>query len=225
MPSEAGAKIWRLLVERYGHAPPADESFEDPRVRFVWAYLNDQVPAGRAGALLEVLRDANLLEPDSLAQLDQAELIELARQAGAKLSNSTAATLRRLAAWLADQDSTRLPERSTDDLREELRAIKGLGPGLVDQLIGKVFGRAVAPLDRAAYRVLSRHGLIDCSAGYDEAQSVLNSFAPDDPLLLSEVCHGLRRVAREHCRTSSPQCSGCPLEPLLPPGGPIEPDS
>jgi endonuclease-3 related protein len=226
MPAVLGSEIARLLAGRYavGSTPRIEEtggSWEG----VLSSFLEREIPAGRGARLLSGLREAGLADAAELAEADSTELDDLAKAASAKLSPATSATLRRLARWGADQDSETLDRRPTEAIREELRAIKGLGPGLVDTLLLKGLGRASAPLDRGTYRVFIRHGWIDTSAGYDEAQAVLSGLAPGDPERLAGIGQGLARVARDFCKPARPRCGDCPLESLLQPGGPIEPDS
>jgi endonuclease-3 related protein len=226
MPSELGTQIARLLAARYaGGSPLPDAGAGDPWVGLLAAFLAREIPAGRGTRLLNGLQDAGLADAAELAEADPAELDDLAKAASVKFSPATSATLRRLARWGADQGPEALVGRPTEAIREELRAIKGLGPGLVDALLLKGLGRASAPLDRGTFRVLLRHGWVDTSAGYDEAQALLSGLAPGDPESLAAIGQGLARVARDFCKPARPRCGDCPLEALLPSGGPIEPDA
>ena len=91
------------------------------------------------------------------------------------------------------------------------------------------------PVDRATFRVLVRHGWLDSTATYDEARD-----------LLVDHAHSIARCGRDEdaasradragsrhgdssaagfCRAAAPRCDGCPLERLLPEGGPREVDA
>jgi endonuclease III len=42
--------------------------------------------------------------------------------------------------------------------------------------------------------------------------------------ILAELAQGMKLVGRRFCRPAAPQCEGCPLEALLPAGGPRSAD-
>ena len=82
----------------------------------------------------------------------------------------------------------------------------------------------VFPVDRTALRVAVRHGWLDLPLEDDEAQSFFVrglSQAEIDPREFSRL---LTKIGESHCGRE-PKCDGCPLQPLLPPGGPLSPES
>lgn len=218
---ELGPQLVRLLRDQYGD-PPARSRPDDPWLSLLLAFLDHEVPSGRGPAFHQAVVDADLSTPDELAQADPTELADIARQAAAKPTAQTLALLRRLASWATGLDADDWENTPTEALRDDLRSLRGLGPGLVDTLLLRGLGRPSPPVQAPAYRILARHGWIDPSAGYDEAQSVLLSLAPDD---LDALPDWLARLSRDFCKPAVPRCQTCPLRPLLPPSGPIEPDS
>ena len=47
----------------------------------------------------------------------------------------------------------------------------------------------------------------------------------DAASLLIDLAHGMEQLGRRYCRAAAPRCEGCPLECLLPEGGPREVDA
>ncbi|MFO0908688.1 MAG: hypothetical protein U0794_10065 [Isosphaeraceae bacterium] len=68
-----------------------------------------------------------------------------------------------------------------------------------------------------------RHGWLDTTADYDEARDAFQRLAPDDARALAELAAWLDRLGRDFCRLTVAKCDACPLRPMLPEGGPIDP--
>ena len=83
---------------------------------------------------------------------------------------------------------------------------------------------AVFPLDRATLRVAIRHGWLDFPIEDAEAQDFFVRGLAEAEIDPREFSRLVSRVAQAHCGRV-PQCDGCPLQPLLPLNGPLNPDS
>lgn len=179
-----------------------------------------------ASAALEVLRDAGLLDPKGLAEADPAEVDDVLKQGRARVSGRSLRPLVKLARWAAADgfDAERSAAASTEALREAWRGLNGVGPATADVLLLFALGRSTYPVDRATYRVLTRHGWLDPSADYDEARAVAEAIAPDDPASLARLSVAMERLGRDFCKPGSPRCDRCPLRPFLPEGGPRQPE-
>jgi endonuclease-3 related protein len=180
----------------------------------------------RARMALESLRIEGLLEPEALASADPRELADVLTQGRKPPPQRAVAVLQRLARWYHERgidDSANAI--STETLREELNAINGIGPGTADELLSRGLGRPAFAVNRAAYRILLRHGWIDASCSYDDARDLIESFAPENGPLLATLSQGFESIGAHYCRVSVAKCERCPLRPLLPDGGPIQPES
>jgi endonuclease-3 related protein len=127
--------------------------------------------------------------------------------------------------WLQTFGDEPSPEwnRDLEQDRRELRSIRGLGPETVDRLLLFGAGRAIFPVDRSALRVAVRHGWLDLPVEDEEAQALFRSVTGGDVNALQALARWLHRIGDAHCGRV-PDCNGCPLEPLLPASGPIDPD-
>ncbi len=74
-----------------------------------------------------------------------------------------------------------------------------------------------------------RHGWLDPTASYDEARDLLVDRAvgyesPEDEQegvdVLLQSAHGMEQIGHRFCRAAVTDCEQCPLESLLPEGGP-----
>lgn len=229
-PDESIAAIRDALTDRYGRPEPPAEGL-DPFEAVLSVALDRAVEARKRDRVLEALREEGLIEPQGLAEADPEELDEVLRSAGLTLRRGTLAPLRKLARWVVDLHHGSLDELagtggavSTFELRDELRAVNGVGPASADAILLFALGRPVYPLDRASYRILARHGWIDPDASYEEAREVVERLAPDDPETLAELSAWFERLGRDHCRATVARCEKCPLKPFLPERGPIDPN-
>ncbi len=213
------------LSDRFGGVTPrsgATDRFES----ILAAYLDRHLDARKAAALLDQLRDAGLIEIQTLAEVDLAELTDTVRQRLKSISAKILPPIQRLAQWAAEWESTdALAELSTERLREELRRIKGIGPGTADAILLLGFQRVAYPVDRATYRILVRHGWLDTTADYDEARALMERREPESAENTLRLAHWFEQLGNQYCRATVARCEQCPLRPFLPEGGPCEPES
>jgi endonuclease-3 related protein len=228
---ESFPEVREALTGRYGRPEPSVWAGGlDPFEALVATVLDRAFEGPRRDAVLTALRDEGLLDPQAMAESDPAEIEQALAGAGLRTPRGALGPLRRLAVWLVERhhgsaDELAGPDGpvSTGQLREELTAIRGIGPATADAALLFALRRPVYPLDRATYRVLVRHGWLDPDAGYDEARDAVERLAPDDPPALAHLSAWLDRLGREFCRASVARCERCPLRPFLPEGGPIDP--
>jgi endonuclease-3 related protein len=173
----------------------------------------------------ELLRSSALATPTETARTPAGQLVDVL--APIPRGPQKASVVRAVAAWWLNQfDEALTPQwqRGVEFYRESLRAIRGLGPATVDELLLFAAQLKVFPVDRTAIRVAVRHGWLDLPLEDDEAQSLFVrglSQAEIDPREFSRL---LTKVGESHCGRE-PKCDGCPLQSLLPPGGPLSPES
>ncbi len=226
---ESRVSLLDALADRYGSLhPPGGEppgasgsSLFEAIARVALGLVADPRVALAA---LEVLREAGLLDPGALGTIDPLELHDLFEQNRVRLASKSLRPLQRIARWVSERDfdAEAVASLSTEAIREAWRGLNGVGPATADALLLFALGRATYPVDRATYRVFVRHGWLDPSADYDEASSVAEGIAPDDPEALARLSLGLEKLGRDACKPAAAQCDRCPLRPFLPEGGPVE---
>jgi endonuclease-3 related protein len=135
--------------------------------------------------------------------------------------------LRNLLEFIAEKyegSLERMFATSLPTLREELLSVNGIGPETADSILLYAGGLPSFVVDAYTGRVLARHGWIEPAADYHSVQEEFSRQLPDDPALFNEYHALLVEVGKRHCKKQAPLCEGCPLEPLLPAGGPLAPE-
>jgi len=224
---ESFPAIETALFQQYGRLAPQARDNLFPAM--VAALLSRSLDSATISKALDSLADAGFLESNALAEADTREVVQALKAMRVSIPARGVATLQRLARWYLDElgDRADTPQdvtSSTEQLRESLASVNGIGLASADALLLFAFERAVYPVDRASYRVLARHGWVDASADYAEAQSVLEGPDQNEPSRLQRLSLGMRRLGRDFCKARVAKCDRCPLKPFLPPGGPIEPE-
>jgi endonuclease-3 related protein len=202
--------------------------------------LERNVGSQKATAAIESLRELDLLAPDRLARSDLVELADAVAAKKLSISAHALAPMQRFARWLLRHHNGQIaalfdPHRSTEWLRGELAAIKGIGMAGADAVLLYALKRPAYAVDRATVRVLARHGWLDPTAAYDEARELVvdaslselgihdeRDLAAGHELLatnLMELAYGMEQVGRRYCKAVAPHCDDCPLVNLLPEGG------
>ena len=169
--------------------------------------------------VLKVLSNLDANQPEPLAVLELSEFTEAWPARSKKQMATLAVILKRFAASVVAMGGVeRVQEMSAEAVKEAWIQISGLGLATVDQLLC-VVGHPVLPIDRATYRILVRHGWISEDAGYEEAQDVILSAAPEDQATLAVLGDAFSKIGKRWCKASLANCLGCPLAPWLPDGG------
>jgi endonuclease III related protein len=240
--SDAFDAVRTSLLRQFGVATDQFEGLA-PFEAMVAVVLDRSLGAAHCRAAFDGLVDGDLLQPDRLADAEVLEIGDAMRERGVTATSRVIAPLKRLGRWVVDHGDTAGLTTDGDGigelqvrpawLREELASIKGIGPTAADAIVLFALKRPSYPVDRATYRVLVRHGWLDVTASYDEARdfvvdcamSALGEHEPPLVAALADLSHGMEVVGRRFCRAAAAHCSGCPLEHLLPEGGPRELDA
>lgn len=209
-----------LLAEAYGRHEVADDEATWPR--FLRLLLGIDAKHRASAALDSLLNESALSSPGQTAALSVGQVAELLQPI--PRGPQKGAVVRSLAEWWMNEfGDCPAPEWPTsfESCRQALRQIRGLGPATVDELLLLGAGRRVFPLDRTALRVAVRHGWLDLPLEEDEARSF---FLAGDPSIsdLQQLSLSVAQVGAKHCGRE-PICDGCPLQSMLPPGGPLNP--
>lgn len=214
-------EVFRRLYARFG--PQNWWPGETPFEVLIGAVLVQNTSWSNVEKAIARIREAGLRTPQALYALKDAELEELIRPAGyyrikaRRLKNVLRFCVTRYGGSLERMFQTPLPR-----LREELLSINGVGPETADSILLYAGQLPTFVVDTYTHRIFSRHGWVDFEIDYHTLKEFFESRLEPDTKLYNEYHALLVKLGKEYCR-KKPRCEGCPLQDLLPEGGPREP--
>jgi len=205
-------QIYDLAFGYFGpqHWWPGETQFEI----IVGAILTQNTNWANVEKAITNIKNAELLSPQVLHELDITQLAELIRPAG--YFNVKAKRLKSFLDWLFEQYDGRLEnleQLETSRFRDELLSIKGIGPETADSILLYAFGRPVFVVDAYTARIIARHGLIEPLFDYEQLQQLFESNLEPDVQFFNEYHALLVQVGKQFCKPKA-KCAGCPLEKL-----------
>jgi len=212
MTGERLNEIYQLLLERFGpqHWWPGETQFEI----VVGAILTQNTSWQNVEKAIANLKSAEMLSPQALHNIETKELAELIRPAG--YFNIKAKRLKSYIDWLFANYRGELAELDnvdTEQLRQELLSVKGIGRETADSILLYALNREIFVVDAYTARVAVRHGLIEPEADYEQLRDLFQSNLPQDVQMFNEYHALLVRVGKEFCKPKA-RCRDCPLESL-----------
>ncbi len=203
--------IYRVLFRAFGPQGwwPGETSFEI----IVGAILTQNTNWRNVERAIANLRRAGLLAPARWRGLSRGRLAALIRPAG--YYNVKAV---RLLGFLGHLQSRhrgsirRMLALPPARLREELLAVKGIGPETADSILLYAAGHPFFVVDAYTRRIFSRHGFVMETDSYAALQEFFSARLPADADLYGEYHALIVRLGKEYCRARRPRCGECPLE-------------
>ncbi len=208
--SESLLDIYNRLVAHFGNQQwwPADTPFEV----MVGAILTQNTNWQNVEKAIANLKKDDLLDLAAMSALSVEELAEYIRPAG--YYNIKAGRLRNLFAMIEEQwdgDLDFLLTQPASALREQLLAVKGIGPETADSIVLYAAEKPVFVVDTYTHRILFRHEIITEEYGYFEIQELFTDNLEEDCRLFNEYHALLVQAGKHFCKKSKPKCSTCPL--------------
>jgi len=207
--SQSLRDIYQRLMAEYGpqHWWPAQEPFEV----IIGAILTQSAAWGNVEKAIANLKVAKALSPKAIRRLPLPELALIVRPCG--YYNAKASKLRSFAYWLGNHyadDLNRLFANNTDDLRQQLLSIHGIGQETADSIILYAAGKPIFVIDAYTRRIIDRISLAPNSNSYAAYQRLFMAHLPADVRLFNEYHALLVCLAKGICR-KSPLCHQCCL--------------
>lgn len=191
---------------------PADDAFEV----MVGAVLTQNTNWKNVEKAIQTLKQQNVLTPQALLALPQDELAGLIRPAG--YYNVKAKRLQNVLRWFHDIvkcNFTALETYTTEELREELLTVNGIGQETADSILLYALNRPSFVVDAYTRRIFNRHSLVSEDIYYEELRDFFMDVLPEDTQLFNEYHALIVRVAKEWCLKKAPRCESCPLKIFL----------
>ena len=205
-------EIYEVLFKRFGPQEwwPGDTPFEI----IIGAILTQNTNWSNVEKAIANLKKAKVLSFERLHALDIKKLAELIRPAG--YFNIKAKRLKNFLDWLYENyrgGLASLDNVSTEELRQQLLSIKGVGPETADSILLYALNRPIFVVDAYTARIMARHHLIDAEADYHQIQELFMSRLPTDVALFNEYHALLVRLGKDFCKPT-PKCEICPLNKM-----------
>jgi endonuclease-3 related protein len=170
-PEEELRSYYRTLYQTWGaqHWWPARTRFEV----IVGAYLTQNTAWTNVERALANLRAARLLSVRGIRRVAPRQLEKLIRPSGYFRQKT-----QRLKAFVAFLDRgyggslTRLFSQPTNELREQLLALNGVGPETADSILLYAGNHPVFVADAYTRRILDRHGILPGNSAYEEIRDL-----------------------------------------------------
>lgn len=164
-------QYYRALYRAWGaqHWWPAETRFEV----IVGAYLTQNTAWTNVELAIANLRAANVLSVEGIRGVALAKLQRLIRPSGYFRQKAT-----RLKTFVAFLDKTysgsldQLFARPTNQLREELLGLNGVGPETADSILLYAGNHPVFVVDAYTRRILDRHRILPAKADYEEIRGL-----------------------------------------------------
>lgn len=154
-------------------------------------------------------------DPESLAQAEQDEVIDIIKTIG--MYKTKSGSIINLARALVRDYDGRVP-----DSYDELIKLPGVGRKTANVVLAVGFGQQRIAVDTHVFRVSARIGLASCDDGFSakdagqkavlKREEELMETLPEDRW--SEAHHSLIFHGRNCCTARNPRCAGCVIEGL-----------
>ena len=212
MLNEQLKEIYETLFCHFGpqHWWPGETQFEI----ITGAILTQNTNWANVEKAVTNLKSANLLAPEKIFHLEISQLAELIRPAG--YFNIKAQRLKNFINWLFENYDgllENLDSLNTTQFREELLAVKGIGPETADSILLYAFNRPIFVVDTYTARIAIRHGLIEPGCDYAQLQELFEFNLTEDVTLFNEYHALLVQIGKNYCKPKA-QCTDCPLKAL-----------
>ena len=157
------------------------------------------------------LKSADALSPSAVRDMDLLRLEQLIRPSG--FFRVKAKRLKALCEFLRhryEDDSGRMSEHATADLRRDLLTVYGIGEETADDILLYALGRPIFVVDAFTRRVFHRLGWCAPDSSYTDLQSMFHNEVPREVHLYNEYHALIVRHGNTTCR-KRPDCARCPL--------------
>ncbi len=196
---------WPTTLENELHPKHHGKSPKNDKERFeiiIGAILTQNTNWKNVEKAILNLNKAQLLDINKIKRINKNKLALLIRPSG--YFNQKAERLKLIADFYS---------KNKNPTREELLAVKGIGPETADSILLYALGKPSFVVDAYTKRVFSRLGLCDGKCSYDELQELFRKNLPKKQKLFNEYHALLVELGKNHCKTK-PICKDCPLKKL-----------
>lgn len=205
-------KVYRHLLQAHGAQDwwPGETRFEI----MVGAILTQNTAWTNVEKAIANLKQAKALTPQAIIKAHPKRVASWLKPSG--YFNIKAKRLRAFCRWLIEQGGEKkLARMPTDELRQALLAVHGIGPETADDILLYAFDRPVFVIDAYTRRLFQRLELVDGVQDYESLRALFENSLDTDAQLYNEY-HALIVIhAKDTCR-KRPLCDTCCLAGMCP---------
>jgi endonuclease III related protein len=189
------------------------------RTRFeviVGAILTQNTSWTNVERAVRALRRERLLSPAALERAPLSRLAGLIRSSG--YFRQKARKLKEFVKYLRIRHQGSLDKMfrtGTNQLREQLLNIHGIGPETADSILLYAGKHPVFVVDAYTRRILQRHSLANGKETYEQIQALFEQSLPKDAALYNEYHALIVHTGKHFCRKRKPDCEYCALRDYL----------
>lgn len=210
-------QLCERLAAHFGplHWWPAETPFEV----VIGAILTQNTAWRNVEYAIANLRQAQALTPAAIRKLSETELQQLIRPAG--FFRQKAERLQLLVDHLFSHHNGELAHLLSGELdmvRQELLALKGVGPETADSILLYAGDHPSFVVDAYTRRLLTRLGFLQGTESYEQIRSLFMEQLPHDSDLFNEYHALIVETCKQFCHKRRPLCSPCPLRSYCPVG-------
>ncbi|MGB4239275.1 MAG: endonuclease III domain-containing protein [Candidatus Hydrothermia bacterium] len=205
-------KIYFLLYNHFGsqHWWPGDGEVEI----IVGAVLTQNTSWRNVERAIANLKDAGLVDIEAINKVSENEFANLIKPSG--FYRIKAQRLKELARYIVESGGvSNLKSKSVEELRRELKSVKGIGDETADSIILYALEKPIFVVDSYTRRILSRLGLLEGQdMSYSEVQELFMKNLKHDVKMFNEFHALFVKLAKTYCTKNAPLCVQCPLRLL-----------
>lgn len=204
--------VYERLFAHFGPRDwwPADSPYEV----IVGAILTQSAAWSNVEKAIQKLKEEDMLSQDALLSVPEKKLASVIRSAG--YHNAKAKKLKAFAKFFQKKHKgklTSLFSLPTDDLRDELLSVWGIGPETADSIVLYAANKPSFVVDAYTRRIFSRLGVVDEKISYDDLKDFFECNLPCSVLLFNEFHALIVELGKTFCR-KKPKCDMCPIKKM-----------
>ncbi|HEY5683313.1 MAG TPA: endonuclease III domain-containing protein [Sulfuricaulis sp.] len=200
-------EIYHRLYAANGrqHWWPGDGAFEI----MVGAVLTQNTAWTNVERAITNLKQAKMLSPEAIVKASPRRLASWLKPSG--YFNIKARRLKALCRWVLEQGGVRkISKGNTDQLRQALLNVHGIGPETADDILLYAFHRPVFVIDAYTRRIFSRLGLVSGDEDYETLRQKFQNELENSIPLFNEY-HALVVIHGKEVCKKRPLCGNCCL--------------
>lgn len=151
----------------------------------------------------------NLIDVKKLLAIRKEALAKLIKSSG--YHNQKAIKLKHLAKFIAEHPIKELEKLPTENLRELLLSVHGIGKETADSILLYAFQRPIFVIDAYTKRIMARIGVGEEGISYDALQKTFMQELPRNAKLYNAYHALLVEHGKNICR-KKPLCEECPIK-------------